>query len=431
MGVELNMINKKIILETEIEDFIENDYPKDNNVAAWIMKLYELEFKLSTIRYYPHLFDKLPDVNLDHVRGKLEHISNIIGKQVVSIIYYIYQSWYNYHNYFNAGQHIISRYAVDHEIKEELSNPLFIEMISKLGRFTQGEYTSTIDNDVDVLYNYAIKDLVIFDYIAQLTIPVSIKNLESDTKQFMYDLQMLLDSSLLENFNKQFSPKLQLEKFLIYVESNSDIPEDILQKQHKLLYRYLRKILEVDTSYMERFLSSYTIDADPQETIIDIEKQIKQQYGILKSIGRISQGNLLMKINMILHNVHYTGSMTTYISKLRHKPWFINEFTNYYPIKLSSEIDKKTIDLLLNTKLDFNQSRQIEPSLNNIQNMFQNKTEQGLYLTEKYSGMSGRYIDQSEFFDFLSALPQPELRQWGKELTKFGLDKHFHILMGI
>jgi hypothetical protein len=60
-----------------------------------------------------------------------------------------------------------------------------------------------------------------------------------------------------------------------------------------------------------------------------------------------------MRINILLNNVHYSGSMATYISKLRQRPWFVNEFTMYYPIKLSSEIDKKTIDLLLNNKLDF------------------------------------------------------------------------------
>ena len=80
MGVGLKMIDKKIILETKIEDFIENDYPIDNNVATWVMQLYELEFKLSTIKYYPHLFEEIPDVSLDYVRKKLGHISNVIGK---------------------------------------------------------------------------------------------------------------------------------------------------------------------------------------------------------------------------------------------------------------------------------------------------------------------------------------------------------------
>ncbi|HOO68248.1 MAG TPA: hypothetical protein PLC53_02675, partial [Bacilli bacterium] len=68
------MINKKILLETAIDDFILNDRPATNNIATWIMQLYELEFKFSTIKYYPNLFENVPGVNLEEIKAKLSHI---------------------------------------------------------------------------------------------------------------------------------------------------------------------------------------------------------------------------------------------------------------------------------------------------------------------------------------------------------------------
>lgn len=426
------MINKKILLETEIIDFIVNDRPATNNIATWIMQLYELEFKFNTIRYYPNFFENVPGVNLDEIKAKLSHIINVISKSFITTIYYVYQSWYNYHNYFNSMQEMISRYSTTNSIRDKLTDENFRNMVGKLGRLTQEEEKYTFDLDQKVIYEYVKDDIMGLSNFSDFSTRVDIYSMRDDTNEFMYELQMLVDSNLVEEFYKAFSPSLQINKFIEYVQSDESFPVNKKERQYNLLYKYIKKLFEVNSNHMETELSQYSSGLDPSSVLIRMEQQVKEQYYILTAINRISQHQLLIRSNLLLHKVHYTGNMANYLPKIKQGLWFNSEFTKIYPYNINEVQDQNIIDDIIKRKLTFIPREQVMPSLRNIQNMFQDKTKQKEYLNQNYGAfVSGHYIEQTSFFNFLSNLPKPELRQWGKELNQYGLDKHFHMLMNI
>jgi len=86
------IINRKLLFETEYNEFTSNNKPKSNNIAEWIMQLYELEFKLNIINYYSEYFDKednTTDVSLEELKRILENNVKIIGTYLLSILYEI------------------------------------------------------------------------------------------------------------------------------------------------------------------------------------------------------------------------------------------------------------------------------------------------------------------------------------------------------
>ncbi|HOO68336.1 MAG TPA: hypothetical protein PLC53_03115 [Bacilli bacterium] len=84
------IINRKLLFETEYNEFTSNNKPKSNNVAEWIMQLYELEFKLNIIDHYSEYFDKednITNVSLEELKKILENNVKVIGTYLLSILY--------------------------------------------------------------------------------------------------------------------------------------------------------------------------------------------------------------------------------------------------------------------------------------------------------------------------------------------------------
>ena len=329
-------------------------------------------------------------------------------------------------------QEMISRYSTNNSFRDKLLDENFRNMVGKLGRLTQEEEEYTFDLDQKVIYEYVKDDIVGLSNFSDFSTRVDNYSIKDYTNEFMYELQMLIDSNLVEEFYKAFNTKLQINKFIEYVQSDESFPVNKKERQYNLLYKYIKKILEVNSNYMKNELSRHSEDLDPSSVLIRMEQQVKEQYYILTAINRISQHQLLIKSNLLLHKVHYTGIMANYLSKIKQGLWFNSEFTKIYPYNINGVQDQNIINDIIKRKLTFVPREQIIPSLRNIQNMFQDKAKQTEYLNKNYGAfVSGHYIEQTSFFSFLSNLPKPELRQWGKELNQYGLDKHFHILMNI
>ena len=56
------------------------------------------------------------------------------------------------------------------------------------------------------------------------------------------------------------------------------------------------------------------------------------------------------------------------------------------------------------------------------------------YIEDKFFTFNGRSygnLNAERFLTLLSNLPKPEMRNWARELMKFGLDRHIHLLMDI
>ena len=421
------MINKRLILETSIDDFITNDQPRSNNIATWIMQLYELEFKYNTARFYPHLFSN----DTEELKRELTKIIGVISKQFATFIYFIYQSWYNYHDYFNSGQQMIHRFYVNATMRETKSDSYFLNMVKNLGRLTQktGEYT--YKQDTMQLYNFCKNNIDRLRILQDFQVMVSIHEAKEYTANFVNRIRQLVayDMPTLSGKTSTYIPSFQFDLFINAIEENHDITITQKTQQYKILQEYIFSLIKANSAVMRDNLGYGRFMQDPQSTLAFMEDQIKEQYILLSQIDTISQHTLLTKSNILLHKVHYSGSMMDYLEELWRTGFFTSEFTLLYPYDITPIANDTVIRNIFTRQLYFNQTEQIKPSLTRIQNLFQNKESQKNFIRSQYASVSGSRVSQFSFLQFLSNLPKPELRQWGKELNSHGLDKHFHMLM--
>lgn len=421
------MINKKILLETQIEDFTSNGYPASYNIAEWIMQLYELEFKISTVRYYPHLFENTSTTELNRVLTELNRNVAIISKQLTCVIYDIYQTWYNYHNYYNSIQCMIFQYLSQFSV-DETTNTQIVNLLKGISKLTQGKKVYTIKRDSIVLIEHMRKSIELRKFIAR-----GLEYLYEDSNETSY--YFLLEFRSI--FPAPHENRLYWDITTQFDEYYRIIDDPNRAKSDKIEQRYLFKqfIVGLFTTFGAEWRTNLTEISrggpSASSILVKMENTVKNQYQLLLNIDQMPQSTILFRMNEIIHQVHYTGNMTYYLEQpQRVGPATLN--TLYYPLDISELYDPNIRANLFNHKYYFDATKQIKPTLRRIVNSFSDVEAQSEYINQSlYYLIHRKSVGQNALLTFLSKLPKPELRQWANELTQYGLDKHFHILMDI
>lgn len=460
------MINKRLILETSIDDFITNDQPRSNNIATWIMQLYELEFKLNIINRYPHYFDvedNTSGISLEEVKRALENNVKIIGKYLLSILYEIAQSWVNYHDTSKLFPNLLS---VGNRFK---SNTYEFPFVPNYCQYTTvknwfSAYPKDNQNEqLDRELIYKFLDLYFDNHFSMETLsPANIlANYISGTKTSRYPNLLPFKENCIQIAkeyydNNDINVKLisnidifsyRIQRYLapireFYINLKNVNQED--QNNYKLeIYQNIWKIL-TDKQLEFRTWLNTTFDDITEDLIQTISKLIDDIYAILVNIDNMSQRQILMKQNMVINVVHHTSSFQVNLEEIDRGLWLQSDTYKYYPYDVRDIIPSQIISQVTtyNTVI-FSGKDQLDSSILRIQNLFVDKRQAKDYISDtiftvKQKDENGNIttdfitdLNPTNFLTIMSNLPRPELRYWATELMKFGLDKHIHLLMEI
>ncbi len=462
------MINRQILLETEYTDFISNDKPISNNVADWFMQIYELEFKLNLINRHPEMFDiqdNTSNISLDTVRETLEKSSKIIGKYLISVIYQLIQNWKNFHdvskfipNIIQAGN-IYDKSHDDFPYIDEAISKLKIENIllnyPKKGN-REELYNINIENLNQLLYKTFNKPTKngyqIEKILANTCNALKINNtpnyvlfytkIKYIIKKYFdkYPNNPKLDYYIINDINtnasKFYSHFFQIGTVYQMLKKVSN--KDQENYKQEVIIEIYNKLTEAQNEFISDLARRYKKSTG--ELVDNITKIVDDLYSMLINIDHVSQSNILMNSNIAITTVHHRSDFQDLLSYIGYGIWFQSDTYKYYPYDVREIIPKEIIDFPVKKgNLTFDSKEQVRGAISRLSYMFEDKDEAQEYIAHKYLKYVNKYGETkiirlsspSGFMRFLSNLPKPELRYWQQELTKFGLDRHIHLLMDI
>lgn len=468
------IINRKLLFETEYNEFTSNNKPKSNNVAEWIMQLYELEFKLNIIDHYSEYFDKednITNVSLEELKKILENNVKVIGTYLLSILYELSQSWLNYHDteklfpnllsvgnrkkVYNNGQKMIPEYIQLLGIEDWLLD------YPKINISGSTEQLNTPRIDMRFLYKFLD---IFFDkqYTNEYLSPIHIidkyiqgtkTNLDPNLYEFRencfeisksyfdtYELDFGLTNKMLQRIDTYY---YTLREYLepirdIYLKIKQINRDD--QNKYKLeIEKNVYKVLSNKQKEFHTWLQD-SFDNITNELLTKMKKLITKLYTILSNIKNMSQKQILTEQNVVINFVHHTSSFQNNLEDIHIGFWMQSDVYKYYPYDVRNIIPKDIISYMyMPNDLIFSGIEQLNTSLSHIQTFFTDKEKARQYIENTFFRIKQKdgkttYIspyNPKNFLTILSNLPKPELRIWQQELMKFGLDKHIHLLMGI
>lgn len=468
------IINRKLLFETEYNEFTSNNKPKSNNIAEWIMQLYELEFKLNIINYYSEYFDKednTTDVSLEELKRILENNVKIIGTYLLSILYEISQSWLNYHDTEKLFPNLLSvgnrkeMYRNGQKMVPEYIQLLGIEdWLLEYPKITEGVPIEQLNIPrIDMRFLYKFLD-IFFDkqYTNEYLSPIYIidkyiqgtkseldpnlyefkENCFEISKQYfnIYGLDVGLTNKILQQIDTYY---YTLREYLepirdIYLkikQANRDDQNKYKLEIEKNVYKVLANKQKEFRMWLQNSFGNIT-----NELLSKMKKLINRLYVILNNIKNMSQKQILTEQNIVINFVHHTSSFQNNLGDIDIGFWMQSDTYKYYPYDVRNIIPKDIISYMyMPNDLTFSGIEQLHTSLSHIQTFFTDKEKARQYIENTFFKIKQKdgkttYIspyNPKNFLTILSNLPKPELRIWQQELMKFGLDKHIHLLMGI
>lgn len=472
------MINKKILFETEYNDFLVSNKPKTNNVAEWMMQMYELEFKLNLIKYSPEYFDdqdNITGITLEEVQQTLEENVRVIGRYLISTIYLMLQNWKNYHNiadfipnimhsgtikedrhppYFISPnivddsailQQILTSYTVINDPKVQQSRDLEIlgELLSVIFETPRkkpyfiSQILSNSINAFDSVVHSSIVDT--FYHYIYITVRQYFEMFSEDprlNKEIKEDMEDILDAI---DYHTEILDEHFIEIGIVYqiLKRLDETSQGIFKKE---VVRLIHSVLETSQkSFIAFLMKEFNNRTKSLLTVID--KILQNLYSTLVNINNVSQHTIIMNSNIAINTVHHRSSFAPFFKNMKRGIWLQSGISKYYPHNVTTIIPKEVIDWpIIQGELYFDGEKQYSSSMNRIFNAFTNRKDAEDYV-DNYINVKGvdetgrrryRYLDNpDDFLDLLSSMPKPDLRYWQQELTKFGLDKHIHLLLDI
>ena len=468
------IINKKLLFETEYNEFTSNNKPKSNNIAEWIMQLYELEFKLNIINHYPDYFDKEDNttkVSLEELKKVLENNVKVIGTYLLSILYEIAQSWLNYHDteklfpnllsvgnrkkIYNNGQKMIPEYIQLLGIEDWLLDyPKISEGGSteqlNIPRIDMRFLSKFLDIFFDKQYsNEYLSPIHIIDKYIQGTKSDLDPNLYKFRENCFELSKPYFDTDVLDvGLTNKTLQQIDTYYYTLseYLEPIRDVYLKIKQANWREQNKYkleieknVYKVLFIKQNEFHAWLQD-SFDNITNTLLTNIKKLITRIYVILSNIKNMSQKQILTEQNIVINFVHHTSSFQNNLGDIDIGFWMQSDTYKYYPYDVRNIIPKDIISYMyMPNDLTFSGIEQLHTSLSHIQTFFTDKEKARQYIENTFFNIKQKdgkttYIspyNPKNFLTILSNLPKPELRIWQQELMKFGLDKHIHLLMGI